>query len=149
MIYGIRTGTQPNGTMKIVRQPRGTYPLSGYEKEGTIIIYYEFPNGTQQINHPNPGSPYQGTGRTAFLPDNEEGNEILKLFQIAFDRKLLFRIGTSITTGQENTVVWNGIHMKTNPSGGSANFGYPDDTYFDRVKQELKDFGITKECIDE
>ena len=34
-------------------------------------------------------------------------------------------------------VVWNGIHHKTNTSGGSSSFGYPDPTYLKRVKEEL------------
>ena len=33
--------------------------------------------------------------------------------------------------------MWNGIHHKTNTSGGSTRYGYPDDTYFNRVKLEL------------
>jgi len=43
-------------------------------------------------------------------------------------------VGRSVTTGLDNQVVWNGIHHKTSMSGGAANFGYPDPTYFNRVK---------------
>jgi len=145
LIYGTRKGTQPPGTMQISKLPPGKAPLSGYENIGTIKINYAFSNGIQSQKHPNPGKHFSGTRRTAYLPDNKEGNDLLKLFKIAFDRKLIFRIGTSVTTGEENTVVWNGIHMKTSLSGGPTNFGYPDDTYFDRVKEELKDFGVTDE----
>ena len=60
----------------------------------------------------------------------------------AFDRKLIFTVGRSVTTGHDNRVVWNGIHHKTNLSGGSAYFGYPDDTYFDRVKLEMAAKGV-------
>ena len=74
------------------------------------------------------------TTRVAYLPNNEEGKEVKKLIKTAFDRKLVFTIGRSVTTGQDNRIVWNGIHMKTNTSGGSANFGYPDATYLKRVK---------------
>lgn len=52
----------------------------------------------------------------------------------AFDRKLTFTIGRSVTTGMDNQVVWNGIHHKTHTNGGSSHFGYPDPTYFSRVK---------------
>jgi deltex-like protein len=65
---------------------------------------FDFDDGTQGKDHPAPGMPYSGTGRTAYLPDNDEGNEILKLFKIGWKRRLLFRIGTSVTTGEENTV---------------------------------------------
>jgi len=32
-------------------------------------------------------------------------------------------VGTSVTTGQTNTVIWGGIHQKTGPHGGAANHG--------------------------
>eukprot|EP01125_Pyxidicula_operculata_P011608 TRINITY_DN3807_c0_g1_i1.p1 TRINITY_DN3807_c0_g1~~TRINITY_DN3807_c0_g1_i1.p1 ORF type:complete len:647 (+),score=180.25 TRINITY_DN3807_c0_g1_i1:15-1955(+) len=142
--YGIRTGPMPSGTMRVEKHPPHSYmTLSGYENIGTIVIYFDFPDGIQDDNHPNPGMKYEGTDRVVYLPDNMEGNEVLKLFEIAWERKLLFRVGTSVTTGVENTVVWNGIHMKTNTYGGPTNFGYPDDSYFDRVKDELKAVGVT------
>jgi deltex-like protein len=34
-------------------------------------------------------------------------------------------------------VVWNGIHHRTALNGGSTNYGYPDPTYFNRVREEL------------
>ena len=69
------------------------------------------------------------------MPNNSEGQKICKLLKIAFDRKHTFKIGTSLTTGITNTVVWNTIHHKTSLYGGP--FGYPDQTYFMRVKLEL------------
>ena len=48
-----------------------------------------------------------------------------------------------------DTVVWNGIHHKTNTHGGTSNFGYPDPTYFNRVKQEMADKGVVIEDQDE
>jgi deltex-like protein len=49
-------------------------------------------------------------------------------------------VGTSITTGQTNCVCWAGIHHKTSPHGG--NFGWPDPTYFERVRAELSMRGV-------
>ena len=119
--------------------------------------------------HRNPGAPYSGTSRVCYLPDNEEGNKILALLDIAFKRRLTFTIGQSVTSGADNTVVWNGcvtlfeflqqcseffkkftkinltelsIHHKTATSGGTSGYGYPDDTYFTRVRGELKDVGV-------
>ena len=71
----------------------------------------------------------------------------MKLLEIAFERKLLFTVGLSVTTGQENTTVWNGVHHKTNTHGGSSYFGYPDPTYFNRVKLELAMKGVFEEGI--
>ena len=59
---------------------------------------------------------------------------MLKLLKLGFSRRLLFTIGTSVTTGMSNCVIWNGVHHKTNISGGASHYGYPDGTYFTRVK---------------
>ena len=90
------------------------YHCSGYDDCGTIIIQYHFPSGKL----PN-GTKFYGTSRTAYLPDNEDGRDVLRLLKISFDRKLTFTIGTSVTTGQSNCVIWNGIHHKTNTHGGN------------------------------
>ena len=47
-------------------------------------------------------------------------------------------MGFSPTRNCDNVICWNGIHHKTNTSGGSAGYGYPDATYLSRVKEELK-----------
>ena len=44
--------------------------------------------------------------------------------------------------GLDNSIVWNGVHHKTSPSGGTQHYGWPDSTYFFRVKEELKLKGI-------
>ncbi|MEQ2290137.1 E3 ubiquitin-protein ligase dtx3l, partial [Ameca splendens] len=92
--------------------------------------------------HPNPGQYYAGTTRYAYLPDNKEGNEVLKLLKKAFDQRLIFTVGTSRTSGAEGVVTWNDIHHKTSPIGGPEGFGYPDEKYLSRVKDELKAKGI-------
>ena len=111
----------------------------GYPNDETIVINYSFKDG--YLN----GQKYYGTYRTAYLPKNKEGIEILGMLKVAFDRKLTFVVGTSVTTGQKNVVVWNGIHHKTSTYGGTSNYGYPDPTYFNRVKEELAAKGILKD----
>lgn len=71
-----------------------------------------------QAEHPNPGVRYPGTTRVAYLPDCPEGNKVLGLFRKAFDQRLTFTIGTSMTTGRANVITWNDIHHKTNCTGG-------------------------------
>jgi len=141
--YGTRVGSMPPGHLKIDYLGVGKCPLGGFEKYGTIKMRMSFDDGTQGMDHPNPGQPYAGTSRTAYLPDTLEGREVLNLFQTAWDRRLLFRIGTSVTTGADNQVIWNGIHLKTQTHGGPTNYGYPDETYFERVKKELSEKGIS------
>ena len=53
------------------------------------------------------------------------------------------QVGTSVTTGQQNVVIWSGVHQKTSTSGGAANHGWPDKGHFDRLKQECATIGIT------
>eukprot|EP00250_Pteridium_aquilinum_P026330 c32846_g1_i1 orf=218-1612(+) len=145
-VYGTIIGTQPPGQMHVqyiaYRSVVADSSLAGYPKLDVIKITYAFPSGIQTDRHPNPGKPYTGTVRTAYLPKNREGEEVLELLKKAWTRRLLFRIGTSVTTGQNNVVTWASIHHKTRTSGGSSHHGYPDDTYFTRVKKELEDVGV-------
>ena len=136
-IYGILIGDQPKGTM--YAHISSNMHCSGYEDCDTIVIDYDFPSGKG----------YSGTYRTAFLPNNEEGKEVLGLLKVCFDRKLTFTVGTSVTTGRTNTTVWNGVHHKTNLYGGSTHFGYPDKTYFNRINEELASKGVIQDNIDE
>jgi hypothetical protein len=137
-IYGIMTGDQPKGTMigKIINSR-----CSGYSCP-TIEIIYNFPDGVG----PNKQK-YTGTTRNCYLPLCEEGVEVCGLLIESFKRKLTFTVGTSLTTGKTNTTIWNGIHHKTNLYGGSQNFGFPDQTYFLRVTQELAAKGVLKDKI--
>ena len=41
-----------------------------------------------------------------------------QLLQKAFQARLIFKIGTSATTGEKNVVVWGDIHHKTSITGG-------------------------------
>ncbi|XP_050978925.1 E3 ubiquitin-protein ligase DTX3L [Labeo rohita] len=136
-VFGKLEGNQPDGTMN-VRRSRQSLP--GYPDCGTIEIHYDIPNGIQTKMHPNPGKPFRGTYHYAYLPDNNEGNEVLRLLQRAFKQKLIFTVGK--TTGLENAVTWNHIHHKTNMHGGPQNYGYPDPNYLKRVRDELKANGI-------
>ncbi|XP_007443321.2 E3 ubiquitin-protein ligase DTX3L, partial [Python bivittatus] len=138
-VYGKVKGNQPPGTMDIVK---AKFSLPGYQDFGTIIITYSIPDGVQTEGHPHPGRRYFGTCRKAYLPDNKEGREILKLLQRAFDQDLIFTVGQSRTTGMTDVITWNDIHHKTCMSGGQRNFGYPDPHYLKRVREELKAKGI-------
>uniref|UniRef100_A0A8D2ZG67 E3 ubiquitin-protein ligase n=1 Tax=Scophthalmus maximus TaxID=52904 RepID=A0A8D2ZG67_SCOMX len=113
--HGVYTGTQPPGTMTVTRSWQR---LPGYEHCGCIVIQYSFPAGTQGPEHPNPGVRYSSTSRTAYLPACEEGEKVARLLRKAFDRRLVFTIGQSVTTGHNNVVTWNDIHHKTNMGGG-------------------------------
>ncbi|XP_070575651.1 uncharacterized protein [Ptychodera flava] len=97
---------------------------------------------SRQAEHPNPGKPYTGTMRRAYLPNNPEGRDVLDLLEKAFNKRLLFTIGTSHTTGQTDCVVWNDVHHKTSRTGGPTSYGYPDSDYLRRVKDELAAKGI-------
>lgn len=137
--YGVQKGNQPEGTMNVTYM---TTSLPGYRRCGTIVITYDMKEGRQTEKHPNPGRRYLGTQRTAFLPDNEEGREVLRLLRRAFEQKLIFTVGDSRASGASDVITWNDIHHKTNTHGGPDRFGYPDPNYLKRVKQELKDKGI-------
>uniref|UniRef100_UPI003AAC908B E3 ubiquitin-protein ligase DTX3L-like n=1 Tax=Centroberyx gerrardi TaxID=166262 RepID=UPI003AAC908B len=138
-VFGKVEGDQPEGKMSwhTVRTQ-----LPGFPDCGTVVITYDIPSGKQTEKHPNPGKWYSHLHRTAYLPDNKEGREVVRLLKRAFDQKLIFTVGTSRTTGAEDQVTWNDIHHKTNIYGGPESFGYPDPGYLSRVREELKAKGI-------
>uniref|UniRef100_A0ACB8EDC1 Uncharacterized protein n=1 Tax=Sphaerodactylus townsendi TaxID=933632 RepID=A0ACB8EDC1_9SAUR len=127
-IYGEKTGTQPSGRMDVSKLPDS---LPGNEDCGSIQIAYYISKGIQGPEHPNPGMPYTARGfpRYCYLPDNAKGKKVLELLQVAWKRRLIFTIGTSSTTGESNTVVWNEIHHKTEMSSNASGHGYPDPNY--------------------
>ncbi|XP_061413288.1 probable E3 ubiquitin-protein ligase DTX3 [Lethenteron reissneri] len=139
-VYGKLEGDQPKDASMKVTNYYTTLP--GYEKYGTITIYYDVPSGRQGPEHPHPGKLYHGTTRTAYLPDSPEGKHVLSLLRRAFDQRLIFTIGTSSTTGLQDSVTWNDIHHKTSTHGGPNSYGYPDRDYLKRVQEELKAKGI-------
>ena len=100
--YGPLTGSQPEGRMVY-----STSLLS-------IVITYDFPDGIQGPDHPNPGKPYEGTSVMAYLPNDieGEGNKVLSLLMKAFDQKLTFTIGRS-STGMKNVVKFADIPHAT------------------------------------
>lgn len=83
------------------------------------------------------------------MPDTEAGREVLALLKKSFERKLTFTVGFSVVRGRDNCIVWNGVHHKTNTHGGATSYGYPDATYFNRVKNELADKGVVIESPQE
>ena len=89
----------------------------------------------------NEGRQYLGTTRIAYLPNTPEGQQIAKMVEVAFDRKLCFHLSESLTTHQFG-ICWTSIPFKTSQTGGSANHGYPDNTYLDRLRGKLNAHGI-------
>ena len=130
----------PSGTLK-VEQIRARCP--GFQPASTtsILLTYDIPNGTQLPYHDSPGQYYRGSTRVAYLPDNEDGRELLVRLQYAFMSGLTFRIGTSATTGRSNVVTWTtSFDHKTSLTGGP--FGFPDPGYIFTTHRKLSDIGI-------
>uniref|UniRef100_A0A671R355 E3 ubiquitin-protein ligase n=1 Tax=Sinocyclocheilus anshuiensis TaxID=1608454 RepID=A0A671R355_9TELE len=145
-IYGEKTGTQPPGKMEYHVIP---HSLPGCSDTKTIRIVYDIPAGIQTTEHPNPGKKYSARGfpRHCYLPDNEKGRKVLKLLIMAWDRRLIFTIGTSSTTGETDTVVWNEIHHKTEFGSNLTGHGYPDPNYLDNVMRELAAHGVGEDNL--
>uniref|UniRef100_A0A2K6GXC6 E3 ubiquitin-protein ligase n=1 Tax=Propithecus coquereli TaxID=379532 RepID=A0A2K6GXC6_PROCO len=147
-IYGEKTGTQPQGKMEVMRFQMS---LPGHEDCGTILIIYNIPHGIQGPEHPNPGKPFTARGfpRQCYLPDNAQGRKVLELLKVAWKRRLIFTVGTSSTTGETDTVVWNEIHHKTEMDRNVTGHGYPDPNYLHNVLAELAAQGVTEDCLEQ
>lgn len=141
---GIYQGTQPLETSDFMAVETRGFSLAGYNCP-TLVITYHIADGIQKDNHPNPGENYYGTSRRAYLPFNNEGCDILRLLKVAWDNKCIFKVGTSLTTGEDNVVCWGIIPHKTVPNTHATEtveFGYPDNSYFDRVRYACNNLGI-------
>ncbi|XP_055935739.1 E3 ubiquitin-protein ligase DTX1-like isoform X2 [Argiope bruennichi] len=145
-IHGVKYGIQPPGDMIYHILP---YSLPGYPECDTIRIIYDIPSGTQGPEHPMPGKKYTSRGfpRHCFLPDNEMGRKVLRLLIKAWKRRLIFTIGRSSTTGEENTVTWNEIHHKTEFGYSRRGHGFPDPNYFNNVLAELEAHGVVDDDV--
>ncbi|XP_077995297.1 E3 ubiquitin-protein ligase DTX4-like [Glandiceps talaboti] len=145
-IYGVKHGNQPPGSMDYHVIP---YSLPGYRECDAIRIIYNIPPGTQGPEHPHPGKRYSARGfpRHCYLPNNDKGRKVLRLLITAWDRRLLFTVGISATTGEANTVTWNEIHHKTEFGSNLTGHGYPDLQYLDNVLMELASQGVTEDDL--
>ena len=164
-------GKSPSGKMKIQISSK---PCPGF-RSTSISIVYDIPSGTQMAYHDNPGEVYHGTTRVAYLPNNIDGRKLLArlkyvrdykntLLQTLFStnhfpifcfftmkawkRGLIFSIGTSLTSGLPNQVIWASIHHKTSLSGGAH--GWPDATFIDRCNSSLDALQVPppEQCIE-
>ncbi|XP_037545552.1 E3 ubiquitin-protein ligase DTX1 [Nematolebias whitei] len=143
-IYGVKTGNQPAGKMEYHVIP---HSLPGHPDCKTIRIIYNIPPGVQGPEHPNPAKPFTARGfpRHCYLPDSEKGRKVLRLLLVAWDRRLIFSVGTSSTTGESDTVIWNEVHHKTEFGSNLTGHGFPDPGHLDNVLEELRAQGITEE----
>lgn len=117
--------------------------------QGTPTSVSVFP--LQGPEHPNPGKPFTARGfpRQCYLPDNAQGRKVLELLKVAWKRRLIFTVGTSSTTGETDTVVWNEIHHKTEMDRNVTGHGYPDPNYLQNVLAELAAQGVTEDCLEQ
>uniref|UniRef100_A0A671UL40 E3 ubiquitin-protein ligase n=1 Tax=Sparus aurata TaxID=8175 RepID=A0A671UL40_SPAAU len=143
-IYGVKTGNQPAGKMEYHVIP---HSIPGHPDCKTIRIIYNIPPGIQGPEHPNPGKPFTARGfpRHCYLPDSEKGRKVLRLLLVAWDRRLIFSVGTSSTTGESDTVIWNEVHHKTEFGSNLTGHGFPDPGHLDNVLEELRAQGIEED----
>ena len=121
-------GPQPSGTLHIQHSDQSCV---GHDGVGSLLLRFEFPNGTQGPNDPEPGRAYRGTDRLCVYPDGEVGWTAVALLFRGFRMGALFKVGTSVTTGAKR-VVWV-VHQKTRHDGGATQHGWPDTEYVTRL----------------
>jgi len=139
-IGGQPQGRSPSGIMK-VRTVRGT-GVPGFACQDKILVEYVVPPGMQQSYHPNPGKKHTGYARVAILPKDEEGERLLARLKFAWTHGLVFTVGTSMQSGNPNSLIWAGIPHKTSEFGGEH--GYPDNNYFDKCNRVLDTLSVPK-----
>ncbi|CAK0805813.1 unnamed protein product [Prorocentrum cordatum] len=133
--FGHIIGRQPDvGTMAWRLDSRTR--LAGHPDSFTIVMTFRFPSGRDPA-----GQQYRGRTQHAYLPHDERGKLLLELLRLAFRRRVLFDLRVSATDAK----YWPAfnIHLKTATTGGPESFGFPDDGYFQRATEELRENGVT------
>jgi len=128
-------GSQPNGTMTISVI---SHQLAGFKEPETFQVSYNIAGGTQDRRHPRPGKSFYGRDCTMYLPKNQDGEDVLKLFISAFYYRRLFGVGDSLTSGASDTVIYSTIHQRSSMVGGPTVHGYPDPFYLRDVTIEIE-----------
>ncbi|XP_015260684.1 PREDICTED: E3 ubiquitin-protein ligase DTX3L-like [Cyprinodon variegatus] len=123
-------------TWEVLHQHMPSFPDAN-----TLKITYVFPEGVQTEKHPNPGRPYAESRLSSYLPDNNEGNSVLKLLEKAFNQQLLFAIAPG--ENGKDVITTAAVPLKTQPEGeGSRPDGYPDKEYLKMLKNVLRSKGV-------
>jgi hypothetical protein len=105
---------------------RSSEKCPGFGADTTCFrITYSLPSGTQLSYHPHPHTPYASTKRQCYLPDTVEGIYLLQRLKYAFNHGLIFDVGTSLTTGKTNQIIWSTIPHKTSIHHPTAPFSFP------------------------
>ncbi|KAL7554867.1 hypothetical protein ACHAWF_018412 [Thalassiosira exigua] len=149
--FGDPRGKSPSGTMTVTTSP---IRCSGYQEE-SILITYSIPSGTQENYHDHPGRKHGSKHAAAYLPNNIDGQNLLKRLKYSFLKGLTFTVGTSVTTGLADQCTWycriiyhvhhlgrTSVHHKTSPTGGTRTHGFPDPGYFQNSNGELDGLGV-------
>jgi len=132
-------GKSPSGTMS---SSSSSIQCDGYQGVGSIAIDYHIKGELQKSYHDNPGTIQVGKSCRAYLPNNRDGQKLLKRLKYAFLHGLTFTVGTSLTTGIQNQCTWSSIHHKTSLHGGTSSHGFPDPSYLINCNDELNSLGI-------
>lgn len=131
-------GKMPSGSMTITES---SVSCQGFDDAtGSFVIMYYIPSGTQKDYHDHPGKHHGKALRTAYLPNNANGQALLKRLKYAFLHGLTFTIGHSLTLNRDDCVTWGSIHHKTDPKRGCH--GFPDPNYFANCNKDLDALGV-------
>ena len=135
-------GPCPEGSMAIIWD--GHRHCDGYQHCGTFMLTYTIPAGKQSLCHHFPGKSFTGTKRVAFVPGDFHGRDggyhLVKRLRSAFMNGLVFDVGTSLTTGKANQVVWASITHKSKQTRNIH--GFPDPNFFTKCNTELDSLGV-------
>lgn len=139
----VLTGYQPMHTGATMRAFTSHDSLEGFPQCGTITIVFTIPGGEQSMHCPMPFERFEDFVFETYLPNSDEGQHVHQMLQLAWNRRLLFRIGYNPRTKKMDHIVLNGLELKNHKFGGIQGNGFPDPYYLTGLKQDLKKMGIS------
>ncbi|KAF9180408.1 hypothetical protein BGZ51_006216 [Haplosporangium sp. Z 767] len=132
-----RSDNGTGGRLRLGPMPDGSMGYTFDAHFSCYFVYFLIPSHTI----PDPADPEHKTitvprtTRNAIIPFTARlGPLILIRLICAFYYGHIFRVGQSLTTGKENVVVWNGIHLRTSFQGP---YGFPAPNFERTCWEEL------------
>lgn len=134
-------GRSPSGYMAIRRLPTVQH-LRG--NQIVIEVEYIIPGGIQKTYHENPGVPYSGCTKVAYVHDTVEGRMLLERLIYAFSHGLTFRIRGNDSGSQIGVVDWASIPHVVNVDDAIVVAGQNTHCYYAAFHEALDQQGVPR-----
>jgi hypothetical protein len=127
-------GKCPSGVMTVhfTKEKRADV----FTSSGTYVVTYEVFDGVQELHHVSPGKRFEGAKLRTYVPQSEQGDELLKRLKWAWMNGLMFTIG--MTAGDTDHITLKLRTLRTTIDGCDSK------GYITNCNNELDRLGVPR-----